>query len=344
MKKSINIRKILREELRNFIIKENSEQEMYAYHGTSHKFDKFSTDFMGSGQGSQAYGWGIYVTQNPKTGRYYAEANNVNREELNKDIPQRAEKIAKSILKNIDNKALFKLVNYNVIRVYYDDNYRNLFIYVNSEGNIAGRWTSDEKEELFEYVANSLLEDEKNLPFTLDKRYFDEMNNSEKSDEILNQIANYSLLSAAKGEGRNHGNETRILYTVDIPDDNGTNYLYWEKVLSNEEIDKILIPIFKKRGYNFEKDENRFIFWRNGGIKDSISLNRCTVMLIYSTLTREIFNGFEKSTSLYLYNIGYDGISMPIGYNHGITDGGEGLRNYVIFDPNKIKILNKITY
>lgn len=342
MKKSINIRKILREELRNFIIKENSEQEMYAYHGTSHKFDKFSTDFMGSGQGSQAYGWGIYVTQNPKTGRYYAEANNVNREELNKDIPQRAEKIAKGILKNIDNKALFKLVAYDVITIYY--NKPNLIIYVNSEGNVAGRWTNEEKEQLFEYVANSLLEDEKSLPFVLDKRYFDEMDNAEKSDEILNQIANYSLLSAARGEGRNHGSETRILYTVDIPDDNGQNYLYWEKRLTDEEIDNIFVSLLKKKEYNIKKDENRLIWWYNGGIKDSISLTNCTGMLIYTTLTRELFGGFEKSTSLYLDSIGYDGISMPVGYNHGITDGGEGLRNYVIFDPNKIKILNKITY
>ena len=172
---------------------------------------------------------------------------------------------------------MFKLVAYDVITIYY--NKPNLNIYVNSEGNVDGRWTSEEKEELFEYVANSLLEDEKSLPFTLDKRYFDEMSNAEKSDEILNQIANYSLLSAARGEGRNHGSETRILYTVDIPDDNGQNYLYWEKRLTDEEIDNIFVFLLKKKGYNIKKDENRLIWWYNGGIKDSISLTNCTECL-----------------------------------------------------------------
>ena len=114
--------------------------------------------------------------------------------------------------------------------------------------------------------------------------------------------------------------------------------------MTDEEIDNIFVSLLKKEGYNIKKDENRLIWWYNGGIKDSISLTNCTGMLIYSTLTRELFGGFEKDTSLYLDSIGYDGISMPVGYNHGITDGGEGLRNYVIFDPNKIKILNKITY
>lgn len=31
-----------------------------AYHGTPHKFDKFSLDAIGSGEGAQAHGWGLY--------------------------------------------------------------------------------------------------------------------------------------------------------------------------------------------------------------------------------------------------------------------------------------------
>lgn len=34
-----------------------------AYHGTPHKVDKFSTEKIGSGEGAQAYGWGLYFTE-----------------------------------------------------------------------------------------------------------------------------------------------------------------------------------------------------------------------------------------------------------------------------------------
>jgi 8-oxo-dGTP pyrophosphatase MutT (NUDIX family)/GNAT superfamily N-acetyltransferase len=33
------------------------------YHGTPHKFDEFNTDSIGTGEGVQAYGWGLYFTE-----------------------------------------------------------------------------------------------------------------------------------------------------------------------------------------------------------------------------------------------------------------------------------------
>lgn len=42
-----------------------------AYHGTPHQFDKFSTDHIGSGEGNQAYGWGLYFAGNKSIAEYY---------------------------------------------------------------------------------------------------------------------------------------------------------------------------------------------------------------------------------------------------------------------------------
>jgi len=44
------------------------------FHGTPHKFDKFSTDKMGTGEGGQAFGWGLYYTDVEKIGEHYAKA------------------------------------------------------------------------------------------------------------------------------------------------------------------------------------------------------------------------------------------------------------------------------
>jgi len=44
-----------------------------AYHGSPHSFDKFSTSFIGTGEGAQAYGWGLYFTDKENIARSYAE-------------------------------------------------------------------------------------------------------------------------------------------------------------------------------------------------------------------------------------------------------------------------------
>lgn len=42
-----------------------------AWHGSPRTFDRFSTDFMGSGEGVQAFGWGLYFTNAREIGEHY---------------------------------------------------------------------------------------------------------------------------------------------------------------------------------------------------------------------------------------------------------------------------------
>jgi hypothetical protein len=42
-----------------------------AYHGSPHDFDKFSLDKIGTGEGAQAYGHGLYFAENPKVAEEY---------------------------------------------------------------------------------------------------------------------------------------------------------------------------------------------------------------------------------------------------------------------------------
>ena len=42
-----------------------------ALHASPHSFRKFSTDYMGQGEGAQAYGWGLYFAESPKVNRSY---------------------------------------------------------------------------------------------------------------------------------------------------------------------------------------------------------------------------------------------------------------------------------
>jgi len=65
-----------------------------AWHGSPYEFDKFQTEFMGKGEGAQAFGWGLYFTDLEIIARSYAEKlskPNFNkfREKLLKDNPSR---------------------------------------------------------------------------------------------------------------------------------------------------------------------------------------------------------------------------------------------------------------
>lgn len=44
------------------------------YHGSPHKFDKFDSSKIGTGEGAQAYGHGLYFAESPDVARFYANA------------------------------------------------------------------------------------------------------------------------------------------------------------------------------------------------------------------------------------------------------------------------------
>lgn len=51
--------------------RDNGARYMVAYHGTPHEFDAFSMERIGSGEGAQAYGYGLYFTESREIAEYY---------------------------------------------------------------------------------------------------------------------------------------------------------------------------------------------------------------------------------------------------------------------------------
>lgn len=52
----------------------SSKSGITAYHGSPHSFDKFDISKIGSGEGAQAYGYGLYFAENEKVARDYRDA------------------------------------------------------------------------------------------------------------------------------------------------------------------------------------------------------------------------------------------------------------------------------
>jgi hypothetical protein len=127
----------------------------------------------------------------------------------------------------------------------------------------------------------------------------------------------------------------KILYEVDIPDDNGNNYLSWyDKPTPMQQ--KTIIDGLSKLEKRFNHKILSIYCFVEGG-------------RTYNTL-RDAFNnyvGFKrdksaKAASLFLMQCGFDGIKYPAGTIwKKPTKASEDAMNYVIFDASKVKIINK---
>ena len=124
----------------------------------------------------------------------------------------------------------------------------------------------------------------------------------------------------------------RNLYTVEIPDDTGKNYLDWEKPVSDSiDRDKLWNLTFNSVLSNGGHDEiEREMLSKD--IRDSIDDSE-TGEDLYKAIS--LYIG-DKEASMLLHGIGFTGISYPA----QATTGGrkDGARNYVIFNEDDLQI------
>ena len=128
----------------------------------------------------------------------------------------------------------------------------------------------------------------------------------------------------------------RMLYTVEIPENTGKNYLDWENVISDSERESIVKSLSSIDDPDFDYD---YFMDKLESYEDEYNL---TGKGVYKLLTRYGFNGNIRKASEALHQIGYTGISYPA----QSTTGGrsDGARNYVIFDENDLKIKDRIQF
>ena len=122
----------------------------------------------------------------------------------------------------------------------------------------------------------------------------------------------------------------RHLYEVEIPDDNGSNYIAWDKMLPKEQAERIKEAIRNSSFFkDYEKEykrlaEERLDAWTktNGG-------------RAYKLLGNIVWN--EKDLSQILSEAGFVGFKYPTNYMSG--GNKEGTNNYVIFNENDLQIV-----
>lgn len=229
------------------------------YHGSGADFTEFDFDHMGEGEGSQAFGWGGYVTSSKEIGKSYA-----------------------TLMDNDPSKAYYRIQRSNGTR--FAKKYPTLESFLHGDKQIAmnDKFTEQEKID-----------------------YYNEMK------KLAEPYHN--------------------LYEVDIPDDNGSNYLDWDKPLSKKQQDSIREGL-EHLGVDIKTLESK-----------GQSLERTGENVYNSTLyigltgTEYDLPEKTKGISKFLSSVGFTGIKYKAGRNFGGAKKGDV--NYVIFKPEDMRII-----
>ncbi len=126
------------------------------------------------------------------------------------------------------------------------------------------------------------------------------------------------------------GSKTRNLYTVEIPDDNGDNYLDWNGHPA-ESLLKDVGSFLESNG--FERVQDSPVRYEKG--ESTVVLNpNATGADLYAELREAL--GSDKKASQALAELGCIGIKYPADNMRGGRE--DGTKNYVIFNENDAKI------
>lgn len=148
--------------------------------------------------------------------------------------------------------------------------------------------------------------------------------------ELENNIKEWEEELAKLENGNKH------LYTVEIPEDNGSNYLHWEEHPGKEQLSAVAEAL-KADGWS-EAEGNHPTFTKGD---NKIVLNeRATGSDVYAELEESL--GSQQKASEFLSSIGFTGISYPAeARSGGRTDAA---RNFVIFNEKDAQITDHIRF
>ena len=237
-------------------------RENRVWHGSEADFETFDHSHMGEGEGSQAFGWGTYVTNSKDIGFYYAT--------------------------RIDN----------------DPSKRN-YLFQHSNGTrFKNKYPTLE----------SFLQDTKRMA----------INGKATEQEKIDYY--HKMMKLAE--------PYHNLYAVEIPEDNGKNYLDWDSRVGARVLSKVNRQLEKqgKRPINPELDK-RYKFLDGNDLYRALSIRMPN--------DDATFND-DKAASEFLYSLGFVGIRYKAGRNFG--GAKEGDTNYVIFNEKDAKITDHVRF
>ena len=307
-----------------------SVREHRVYHGSGADFDAFDHSHMGEGEGAQAYGWGTYVTEVEGIGRTYAEQNATTHNDALRALQHDVDAISDQLDRHRDD-------------LKYDEEQLKRANEWRAEAELDYELFKDEAEELKEKYGESSPEYRNHL---FNDIYTDEMKRAQSSVKSTEESIQYRKEKIAELEKALKDKQVEIdelpkefprhLYTVEIPDDNGSNYLDWNGHPA-ESLLKGVGSFLESEG--FERVQDSPVRYEKG--ESTVVLNpNATGADLYAELREAL--GSDKKASQALAELGCIGIKYPADNMRGGRK--DGAKNYVIFNENDAKITDHIRF
>ena len=295
----------------------NYQYYQAAWHGSPHDFDEFDLGAIGSGEGNQAHGWGLYFAKDKKVSKLY------------KDVLSKAQSSNKSSLFKVEipNETELLPEQYPISGYsrYVRDSLKN-GLHKMSEEQLE-RFTS----LLIKYHKGSIIGDEWTNKYTrfMDVGYIiSELHNKNKSINDIKKIQKRNI--------------NKFLKSVGIDEDIDTiagNEDLLEEVYKKFRYD--LYPQYEKEKQLEQEREDKAISNVKTDVYDALEKTNIDGKQLYSFLSHALGNDEHfnlhnvknaKKASEFLNSIGIKGI-----YYDGEQDG----RCYVVFDDKAIKVIEK---
>jgi len=297
--------------------KYNYQYYQSAWHGSPHDFDTFDLGAIGTGEGNQAHGWGLYFAKDKKVSKLYKEV-------LSKEQGSNKSSLFKVEIPN-ETELLPEQYPISGYSRYVRDSLKNGLHKMTEEQ--LERFTS----LLIKYHKGSIIGDEWTNKYTrfMDVGYIiSELHNKNKTINDINKIQKRNV--------------DRFLKTVGIEEDIDT-IASSDELLKNvyEKFRNELYPKYEKEKQVEREREEKAISNVKTDVYGALEKTNIDGKQLYSFLSHALGNDEHfnlhnvenaKKASEFLNSIGIKGI-----YYDGEQDG----RCYVVFDDKAINVIEK---
>ena len=315
-------------DLDNLRKKHNYQYYQSAWHGSPYDFDEFDLGSIGGGLGTQAFGWGLYFTENKNVAeKYKVERKSKNKFTLNgNDIPIEYAPVIEQIFGgiNVENNKE-SLLNRLVLN--RDAEQSNLDLVTKNLNELDG---------VLDFITQNSKFTINKLPTLVDNKF------ERMATVILNDAK-----TKAKSDNKRVNKEYLFDVIEELQNRYKKHYIFYNDIVSKisyliDNIDSFEVTsVYKPTLYNVEipdtdtmldyskpiNEQSEYVLNKIKQL-DSTDINK-TGKEFYNDLSERL--GGNKNASLKLNELGIKGIK----YKHGLS------HNFVVFDDQAIKVIEK---
>ena len=299
-----------------------------AWHGSPYDFDEFDLGSIGGGLGTQAFGWGLYFTENKNVAeKYKVERKSKNKFTLNgNDIPIEYAPVIEQIFGgiNVENNKE-SLLNRLVLN--RDAEQSNLDLVTKNLNELDG---------VLDFITQNSKFTINKLPTLVDNKF------ERMATVILNDAK-----TKAKSDNKRVNKEYLFDVIEELQNRYKKHYIFYNDIVSKisyliDNIDSFEVTsVYKPTLYNVEipdtdtmldyskpiNEQSEYVLNKIKQL-DSTDINK-TGKEFYNDLSERL--GGDKNASLKLNELGIKGLK----YKHGLS------HNFVVFDDKAIKVIEK---